>query len=114
MNTPGVINRAQWRGMTRTARIGRIPVGQKQPNELGLYDMSGNVTEWVQDCWHGNYSGAPSDGRAWESGNCSLRVLRGGSWYLDPRSLRSAGRGRLCTGSRYSNFGFRVARTLAP
>ena len=89
------------------------PVGQKEPNELGLYDMSGNVWEWVQDCWHESYQGAPSDGSAWESGTC-LRVLRGGSWYYFPGNLRSANRIRFDTGDRYLNVGFRVARTLTP
>ena len=90
------------------------PVGQKEPNELGLYDLSGNVWEWVQDCWHDSYVGAPGDGRAWESGVCSARVLRGGSWYSLPRNLRSAIRFGFDTGLRYSNDGFRVARTLTP
>jgi formylglycine-generating enzyme required for sulfatase activity len=57
------------------------PVGQKQSNGMGLYDMSGNVHEWMEDCFHGNYSGAPSDGRAWlTGGDCNRRVFRGGSW----------------------------------
>ena len=57
------------------------PVGSFVPNGFGLYDMHGNVWEWVEDCWNGSYAGAPSDGGAWESGNCAGRVLRGGSWY---------------------------------
>ena len=59
------------------------PVGEKNPNAFGLYDMSGNVEEWVQDCSHDNYIEAPDDGSAWEMqnvGNCESRVLRGGSW----------------------------------
>jgi Uncharacterized conserved protein len=62
------------------------PVGMKKSNELGLYDMSGNVFEWVQDCFNESYVGAPTDGTAWQSsGNCELRVVRGGSWNpLDP------------------------------
>ena len=90
------------------------PVGQKEPNELGLYDMSGNVLEWTQDCWNDNYRGAPSDGRAWESGNCEQRVLRGGSWYDSPRFLRSALRFGGTAGNRDNSYGFRLARTLTP
>ena len=90
------------------------PVGQKHPNELGLYDMSGNVWEWTQDCWNDDYRGAPSDGRAWQSGDCSVRVVRGGSWYIYPRSLRSAYRYRHSAGVRLNYLGFRLARTLTP
>ena len=89
------------------------PVGSFSSNEFGLYDVHGNVSEWVEDCWHGNYDGAPSDGRAWTSGgNCDRRVLRGGSWGSDPRILRSAKRNRNVTGNRNDYVGFRVARTL--
>ena len=59
-------------------------VGSKKPNRLGLYDMSGNVWEWVEDCWHNNYEEAPPDGSFWfdaNSGNCGLRVIRDGSWF---------------------------------
>ena len=89
------------------------PVGQKAANELGLYDMSGNVWEWVADCWNDSYKGAPSDGSAWTSGNCIRRVLRGGAWSGNPESLRSAFRS-LNGPVRHSSFGFRIARTLAP
>ncbi len=88
------------------------PVGQKQVNELGLYDLSGNVWEWVQDCWNERYAGAPSNGRAWERGDCSRRVLRGGSWKIGPRTLRSANRVRNTPGLRYNDYGFRIARSL--
>ncbi len=91
-----------------------VPVGSYRPNGFGLYDMHGNVYEWVQDCWNGNYDGAPRDGRAWESGDCSLRVLRGGSWYHLPGDLRSASRPWNFAGSRNLSYGFRVARTLTP
>lgn len=76
--------------------------------------MHGNVWEWVQDCWNGSYAGAPVDGSAWLSGDCSERVLRGGSWYDDPRFLRAAFRFRYSSGDRLSLYGVRVARTLTP
>ena len=92
-----------------------VPVGTFRANDFGLYDVHGNVREWVEDCWHGNYRGAPVDGSAWTSGgDCSWRVLRGGSWNYAPRNLRSADRSRLTTGSRYDSNGFRIARTLTP
>ncbi len=75
--------------------------------------MHGNVWEWVEDCWHDSYSGAPDAGEAWTSGgDCTRRVLRGGSWFNGPWSLRSANRGRFITGIRNDDIGFRVARTL--
>ena len=90
------------------------PVGRKQPNELGLYDMSGNVSEWVQDCWRDSYAGVPDDGRAWASeGNCGKRVLRGGSWVSGPGLLSAAFRLR-SSSDPVSSRGFRVSRTLTP
>ncbi len=76
------------------------------------YDMHGNVWEWTQDCWHTNYSGAPTDGSAWTTG-CSdnTRVLRGGSWGNFPAGLRSAFRIRNFPGLRDDSIGFRLART---
>ena len=90
------------------------PVGRFAANGFGLHDMSGNVWEWVADCWNASYAGAPSDGRARESGNCGRRVLRGGSWFLSPRGRRAGGRAWLDPGSRNFYLGFRVARTLTP
>ena len=90
------------------------PVGSFAPNGFGLYDMHGNVWEWVEDCWNGSYAGAPSDGGARLSGDCAQRVLRGGSWLDFPRFLRAAFRIRDTTGFRYDVLGFRVARTLTP
>ena len=92
-----------------------VPVGSFPANGFGLHDVHGNVWEWVEDCWHENYGGAPSDGGAWASGgNCDRRVLRGGSWTDVPRVLRSAYRDWNAAGNRNNVFGFRVARTLAP
>ena len=91
-----------------------LPVGSFPANGFGLHDVHGNVWEWVQDCWNDRYTGAPSDGSAWESGSCSLRSLRGGSWSDGPWVLRSANRSWNGTGFRIDFFGFRVARTLTP
>ena len=88
------------------------PVGSYEPNAFGLYDVLGNVWEWTEDCRNETYVGAATDGRAWRSGNCSSRVLRGGSWGDAPVLLRSASRGRNRAGYRSSVVGFRVARTL--
>ena len=87
-------------------------VGKYKANAFGLHDVSGNVWEWVEDCWNESYAGAPADGSAWTSGNCKPRVLRGGSWFGNPRLIRSAVRSRNGTGIRDSGNGFRVARTL--
>ncbi len=86
------------------------PVGVFSANAWGVHDMHGNVWEWVQDCWNDSYVGAPSDGSAWEYGNCDRRVLRGGSWYFNPRNLRSAIRLWYTSVFRYYYFGFRVVR----
>ena len=90
------------------------PVGSFPANPFGLHDVHGNVWEWVEDCWNGNYRGAPTDAIAWMSGDCEKRVMRGGSWNFTPRHLRSAVRYWDTTGHRFKVIGFRVARTLAP
>ena len=91
---------------------GTAPVGRFDANKFSLHDTAGNVREWVEDCWNRSYEGAPRDGRAWSSGQCQSRVLRGGSWYGYPRYLRSAYRSGDHSGYRNDNAGFRVARTL--
>ena len=89
-------------------------VGSYRPNDFGLYDVMGNVWEWTEDCWNASYAGAPTDGMAWTSGDCSLRVARGGSWDVIPGFVRSAGRAGGVPHNRDFNNGFRIVRTLAP
>ena len=90
------------------------PVGAYPANLWGLYDMHGNAWEWTEDCWNDSYAGAPADGTAWQDGDCTRRILRGGSWGSSPRRSRSAYRGYISADDRNNTFGFRVARTLAP
>jgi formylglycine-generating enzyme required for sulfatase activity len=85
-----------------------------QPNAWGLFQVHGNVYDWVEDCYHDSYVGAPSDGSAWVSGDCSRRVIRGGSWNDHPLFLRSAYRLWSYSDNRNVIMGFRVGRTLAP
>jgi formylglycine-generating enzyme required for sulfatase activity len=88
------------------------PVGSFAPNAFGLYDMVGNVWQWLEDCWSNGYNGAPADGSAWTAGDCSRRVARGTSWLGDPEALRSAYRSWGPADLRDDIFGFRVGRTL--
>ncbi len=99
---------SQWDGKQTS------PVGSFKPNGFGLYDMAGNVWQWTQDCYHVNYTGAPTDGSAWTSGGDCGRVVRGGSWNLYPRDLRSASRYGIATVFRIDVLGLRVGRTLGP
>ena len=98
---------SQWDGRQTS------PVGSFKPNAFGLYDMAGNVWQWVQDCYH-HYDGAPTNGSVWTFGDCNYRVVRGGSWSDFPQYLRSALRGRNAADLRNGDFGFRVGRMLTP
>jgi formylglycine-generating enzyme required for sulfatase activity len=90
------------------------PVGSFAPNAFGLYDMVGNVWQWVEDCEHDDYNGAPTDGSAWISGECKGRGNVGGSYFQKPNELRSANRGFEPPGTGQDGVGFRIARTLLP
>jgi formylglycine-generating enzyme required for sulfatase activity len=91
------------------------PVDSFRPNAFGLFNMQGNVFQWVEDVWHHNYYGAPVDGSAWfEGGDSSRRVLRGGNWRYLPQALRAASRSADRPRLRIFSVGFRVARTLTP
>jgi len=89
------------------------PVGSYDANAFGLYDMHGNVWQWVEDCYEAGYSTQPSDGSALTKSSCSYRVFRGGSWFYEPKVLRSANRDRDAPDYRSRLLGFRVARTLS-
>ncbi|GAB2592873.1 hypothetical protein GCM10026986_21270 [Nitrincola alkalisediminis] len=90
------------------------PVGQLQANPWGLYDMNGNVEEWVEDCYSDTYAIAPNDGRPLTQPNCHFRVLRGGSWFDIDRVTRSSSRYRHPADTQDSTRGFRVALDLTP
>jgi formylglycine-generating enzyme required for sulfatase activity len=91
---------------------GPAPVMSFAANPFGLYDINGNVSEWVQDCWHDNYIRAPRDGNAWLNPGCSTRVIRGGSWGSSPDQVRSAYRQGADASVRSGRVGFRVVREL--
>jgi formylglycine-generating enzyme required for sulfatase activity len=91
---------------------GPAPVGSFEPNPYGLYDMGGNVAEWVMDCWHDTYLRAPVDGSAWINPGCKLRVVRGGYWASSPEQSRSAFRISAVPDRHDARIGFRVARDL--
>ena len=92
------------------ARGGDYPtaVEARQPNKYGLYSMAGGVAEWVADCWHRDYKGAPSDGSAWLEGTCKARSVRGGIWDASAWYMRSARRSAMTPANRYNYVGFRL------
>ncbi|NRB71451.1 MAG: formylglycine-generating enzyme family protein, partial [Xanthomonadales bacterium] len=92
--------------------FGPAPVGSYQTNAFGLFDMAGNVSEWMQDCWHSSYARAPADGSAWVNPGCSRRVVRGGYWASAPRQNRSASRLSAPADLTTPQVGFRIARDL--
>jgi len=104
----GGVNRACRDGYAFTSPVGSFP-----PNPFGLYDMLGDVMNWTEDCSNANYGGAPGDGAAWLTGDCSRHVVHGGSWDMDLSGARSANR-RIGIPASFRNttLGFRVATTL--
>ena len=101
---------ANCRDCASVASVGEAgKVGSFMPNSFGLYDMGGSIDQWVEDCWHKNYQGAPADGSAWTDNECALHVLRSGSWKNDARYIRPANRDNYDTNVRYPTHGFRVA-----
>ncbi|MBV9778083.1 MAG: SUMF1/EgtB/PvdO family nonheme iron enzyme, partial [Acetobacteraceae bacterium] len=91
----------------RPANVDAFP-----PNPWGLYAMLGGVAEWVEDCWHPNYQGAPASGSAWAAGNCERRVLRGGSWKNPPSDVTVSARNFYDASVRYVANGVRIALSL--
>jgi formylglycine-generating enzyme required for sulfatase activity len=89
-----------------------VPVDSFKPNPWEIYQVHGNVWEWVEDCWHAPSQRTSSDGAAWTTDNCTERIRRGGSWRNNPQFLRAAVRGPSPPDARNNNIGFRVARTL--
>ncbi|WP_373861800.1 formylglycine-generating enzyme family protein [Cupriavidus alkaliphilus] len=88
------------------------PVGSFAANPYGLHDVNGSVWEWVADCWHSSYKGAPTDGRAWNENACGARVIRGGSWREGASYMVSSTRFKYSPSVRQSQNGFRVARDM--
>ncbi|MGO2355176.1 MAG: SUMF1/EgtB/PvdO family nonheme iron enzyme [Marinomonas foliarum] len=97
---------SQWDG------VSTAPVGSQASNPLGLFDMHGNVAEWIEDCYHDTYEGAPTQNQVWLANQCDSRVLRGGSWFDIPRVGRSSTRYRAEPELKASNWGFRVVRII--
>jgi formylglycine-generating enzyme required for sulfatase activity len=111
-NDDAMLDRYAWYEPNADSRA--HPVGGKLPNPFGLKDAYGNVSEWVEDCYHDDYRRAPTDGSAWLSGDCTHRVVRGGDWLARASSLRSTSRDWFYYDQGRDTTGVRVARTLAP
>lgn len=112
-NGPGTETSLEWRNTScDDAHEYTAPVGNFGANKWGLHDMLGNVWEWTQDCWSGDYRNMPSDGAAQDRAVCAGRVQRGGSWDTDPAQLRAARRIYTTQEVRMFSAGFRIARTL--
>ncbi len=113
----GTIDESQLKDCAVYSKDRTESVGSREPNGLDLYDMSGNVWEWVTDCWHDNYGQAPTDGSAWletAGGQCGQRVIRGGSWFSRPGFLRASTRLWFDADARSSYVGFRLVQDLEP
>jgi formylglycine-generating enzyme required for sulfatase activity len=111
-DTEDDLSRAGWYGANSGGQL--HSVGEKEPNSLGLYDMHGNVWEWIEDDWHESYKGAPANDTPWiDNPRGSYRVLRGGCWGLDAAYCRSAGRCSFPPGGRSRVVGFRLSRSVA-
>jgi formylglycine-generating enzyme required for sulfatase activity len=108
---PGMVNCKGCSGDQNARQTSKVE--DSKPNPFGLYDMGGNVAQWVADCWHKNYQGAVADGSAWlDSNSCIFHVIRSGSWRNGPNDVRSASRDYYDGRIRYPTHGFRVARSL--
>ena len=83
-----------------------------EPNSFGIHDTAGNVSEWVDDCWHENYKNAPNDGTVWSGGDCNVHIARGGSYASPQQSIRNTKREKFKTTEKLSRIGIRVAREL--
>lgn len=106
-------NFANCRGCgSRWDNLRTAPVRSFPDNGFRVHELLGNVEEWVQDCWHEDYAGAPGDGTAWQEGSCTFRVFRGGAWLSAPEAVRSAHRNRELPSFRGNFLGFRLARDV--
>ena len=107
-----LLSEAEWEYVARSETMTTADA-RDRPNGFGVHEMFGGVGEWLWDCWHDTYDGAPSDGRAWTAeSRCNDRVLRGGSPYSGPQPFHPSSRGRFKPFLRSVDIGFRVARTL--